>query len=106
MENQTMSTNTKWTYTLGDNQNHHNGRVTDNATGELIARRAVMSPDDAAVMHLIAAAPELLSALEKMLKEHDIITDNDPSVRRGDDRWPHSATAARAAITKAKRRAA
>ena len=64
MENQTMSTNTKWTYTLGgDNQNHHNGRVTDNATGELIALRAVMSPDDAAVMHLIAAAPELLDTL-------------------------------------------
>jgi len=50
---------------------------------------------------LIAAAPELLRALKKMLKEHDIITDNDPSLRRGDDRWPNTAAAARAAITKA-----
>jgi len=57
---------------------------------------------DAANAALIASAPELLAALEQMLKEHDIITDNDPSVRRGDDRWPNSAKKARDAIAKAR----
>ena len=46
---------------------------------------------------LIAAAPDLLHALNLMLREHDALQ---ISENRTDDRWP-AATAARAAIQKA-----
>lgn len=46
-------------------------------------------------MALIAAAPELLAALEAMLAKHD-------DREAGTDLWPKEAPAARAAIAKAK----
>lgn len=45
---------------------------------------------------LIAAAPDLLWALEKMLREHDALQ---MAERKTDDRWP-AATYARATIAK------
>lgn len=47
---------------------------------------------------LIAAAPDLLWALEKMLREHDALQ---MAENKTDDRWP-AATYARATIAKAR----
>ena len=48
---------------------------------------------------LIAAAPELLDALRKLLFEHDAISmQHDGTI---DDRWPYAARIARSAIAKA-----
>lgn len=49
---------------------------------------------------LIAAAPDLLFALEQMLREHDALQ---IAKNRTDDRWP-AATYARATIAKARPR--
>ena len=52
-----------WTYSQGDRNNPHNGRVTA-ANGKLLVLRATMNPDEQDVMRLFSAAPELLVALE------------------------------------------
>ena len=55
--------------------------------------------DDAANARLIAAAPDLLDALRKLLLEHDAISmQRDGTI---DDRWPNAARIARAAIANA-----
>ena len=58
----------------------------------------VFSDRRAADAQLIAAAPDLLWALEKMLREHDALQ---LAERKTNDRWP-AATYARAAIAKAR----
>ena len=58
----------------------------------------VFSDRRAADAQLIAAAPDLLWALEKMLREHDALQ---LAENRSGDRWP-AATAARKAISKAR----
>ena len=61
-------TNGPWTYKLGDASNPYNGVVTA-ADDELIALRAVMNEEDAKVMRLIAAAPELLGVMNWWLAQ-------------------------------------
>jgi hypothetical protein len=56
------------------------------------------SAEQVANARLIAAAPDLLWALEKMLREHDALQ---MAENRTDGRWP-AATYARAMITKAR----
>ena len=58
----------------------------------------VFSEQRAADARLIAAAPDLLWALEKMLREHDALQ---MAENKTDDRWP-AATYARATIAKAR----
>jgi hypothetical protein len=57
----------------------------------------IFSDQRVADARLIAAAPDLLYALNLMLREHDALQ---IAENRTDDRWP-AATAARAAIQKA-----
>lgn len=54
-----------WTYALGDHANPSNGRITA-ANGELMVLRATMNAKDEANMRLIAAAPDLLVALQEL----------------------------------------
>lgn len=54
-------------------------------------------PNDLKRARLIAAAPDLLAALEKILREHDALQ---MAERKTGDRWT-AATLARAAIAKA-----
>lgn len=51
-----------WTYTLGDDRNPYNGRLTA-ADGELLVLRAIMTSKDDATMRLLAAAPAMLEVL-------------------------------------------
>ena len=69
---------------------------------EALRRRIVYSPDAKALSDRADAAErkveKLREALKAMLREHDILSENDPSVRRGTDRWPTSAGLARGAL--------
>lgn len=49
----------------------------------------------------IAALPDLLTALRRMLREHNAITIASGGMPGETDRWPEAAAAARAAIAKA-----
>lgn len=51
--------------------------------------------DGHANARLIAAAPDLLAALQQMMREYECLRFEQP------ERWPDAATAARAAIAKA-----
>ena len=86
-----------WTYTLGEDRNQYNGRITASDGKELVLR-AVMNSEDAATMHLIASAPDLLAALQN-IAACDI--GNDAS---DEDIWEAATTSveiARAVIAKA-----
>lgn len=74
-----------------------NGQVVA-ATGKIGDRYDAQSLADS---NLIAAAPELLAALSRMLSEHDCITIGNGGKPGVTDRWPDAAKAARAAIAKA-----
>lgn len=52
-----------WGFTEGDDQNPMNGCIHD-VNGELLNLRVVCDDDDRQLMRLMAAAPELLEALE------------------------------------------
>lgn len=56
-----------WTFALGNADNPNNGEIRDNR-GILLNLRAVMNEQDEAVMRAMAAAPELLEALEAIAK--------------------------------------
>lgn len=57
---------TPWTYTLGNADNPHNGEIRD-ARGNLLNLRAVANKDDAEIMAIMAAAPDMFEALEAVM---------------------------------------
>lgn len=69
----------------------------ENYRGMAIAETCPGSGDELFNARLVAAAPELLIALEKMLSEYECLI-----MGTEKERWPEAATAARSAIAKAK----
>jgi len=82
---------------VDDVPNSHIGyRAIVESDGTTVCNPSPMGEDNA---RLIAAAPDLLDALLKLLFEHDAISmQRDGTI---DDRWPYAARIARAAIAKA-----
>jgi hypothetical protein len=78
-------------------------RVVDANGVSVVTPIDMLSPVDeqAQLCNLIAASPELVSALVRLLREHDCITIANGGKPGVSDRWPDAAGAARAALIKA-----
>lgn len=95
-----------WKFTEGDDHNPMNGCIYD-VNGTLLSVRAVTDDDDREIMQLMAAAPEMLGAMEYALRWVDTLAkaweaQPDRNKKSSTNEAEVAGNALRAAIAKAK----